>query len=261
MAVVSPVPLSFLPVYDGRRTILVQKTVLTNHQFDGLRARGAETPFGLIGPSKEVSLALLARGGDPQAFLRKVKISAGERRRLQVDLKELTSSRPLVVGSYTVFRVTDQPSRPGFEGPNQPRVDLEFHNALWAYDVYAAAIAPGMTGRLLTHQEWDLVSGVTEGIECATPSGGPTDEEANLRNRIGKTTDVGSYPGFRGFDDLIGNVWELVLPDRPDQYPGLRGWAWDFGPDNERGVVSAYRYGVGVDRRLGVTGARGVLVP
>lgn len=60
--------------------------------------------------------------------------------------------------------------------------------------------------RLLTHAEWDRISGVTEGRLVATQDGTLGESQANIRNRKGTTTDVGSYPPFGDLYDLIGNV-------------------------------------------------------
>lgn len=245
----SPIPARFLPVSGGGgQGLLVQETPLTNHQFDLCREKGKGVLYGLVGPSRtHNTLALLGRSGDPEALLRMVP----RQDQNQFDPTKLTPGVSLTVGAHTVFHVTDQPSRPGFAGPNRPRIDISFFEGLWAYDL----MIPG--ARLLTHAEWDLVSGVTEGIACATDDGTLGEKQANVRGRVGTTTDVGSFPSFRGFYDLIGNVWEWVLPDRLENLPGLRGWA--FSLDSVIGPVSAFRGMYRADNRAGNFGVRGVV--
>jgi formylglycine-generating enzyme required for sulfatase activity len=87
--------------------------------------------------------------------------------------------------------------------------------------------------RLLSESEWEYCcrSGTETNFSYGDEIG---ERDANLAERIGRTTAVGSYPGNNwGLHDMHGNVWEWVEDVWHDNYVGApaNGGAWMEGGD------------------------------
>ena len=132
----------------------------------------------------------------------------------------------------------------------------------------------GETGeayRLLSEAEWEYACRAgTETRYCFGDT--ITAKQANFDGKVGKTTEVGSYPANPwGLYDMHGNVWEWTEDVRHDNYEGapddgsawteggdsgrrvLRGGSWSYEPRNLR---SAYRIGNIPGNRSGYLGFR-----
>jgi formylglycine-generating enzyme required for sulfatase activity len=100
----------------------------------------------------------------------------------------------------------------------------------------------GETGeayRLLSEAEWEYACRAgTETRYCFGDT--ITAKQANIDKKVGKTTQVGSYPANPwGLYDLHGNVWEWVEDVWHKNYTGAPddGRAWTEGGDSGRRVV------------------------
>jgi formylglycine-generating enzyme required for sulfatase activity len=132
----------------------------------------------------------------------------------------------------------------------------------------------GETGeayRLLSEAEWEYACRAgTETRYCFGDT--ITAKQANFDGKVGKTTEVGSYPANPwGLYDMHGNVWEWVEDVWHDDYNGapddgrawtergdqgrrvVRGGSWFSAPRNAR---SAIRNGYGIVNRVIYTGFR-----
>jgi formylglycine-generating enzyme required for sulfatase activity len=106
------------------------------------------------------------------------------------------------------IKIDATPSREGFDGPNQPVVDVSW---------YHADLACQQQGkRLPTESEWENAAKGPDGTsEYPTADGNQPTESNNNANfhRDTKdtegTSDVGIYPeGPFGLEDMAGDVWE-----------------------------------------------------
>ena len=131
----------------------------------------------------------------------------------------------------------------------------------------------GWRYRLPTEAEWEYAARAGTTTRYAFGDA-ITPKDANYsESKLGKTTEVGSYPpNAWGLYDMHGNVWEWVEDVWHDSYEGaptdgargrdegnssryrvLRGGSWDSAPG---GLRSALRVGIGPDDRVDDLGFR-----
>jgi sulfatase modifying factor 1 len=196
--------------------------------------------------------------------LDQTKMTNAEYERL---MKPLDGQTVEVDGEKIVIDAT--PSEPGFDGPNQPVV-----NVTW----YHAKLAAERAGkRLPTEAEWENAAKGPDGsLEYATSDGTISKDKANiLSSDLDKTTNVKSYPaGPFGLFDMAGNAWEwtsdwyaesyndenLKNPQGPTsgQSRVLRAGSWYSNDIHARAANRSNRV---PGSRLGSAGLRLALVP
>lgn len=170
---------------------------VTNADYDRFvgNARGIQPQFELIAKSCGTgAISVVARSSNKQTLaLAKRNLLDGQ----NVCGLEVRDVTPAGV---------ERKSPEGFDGPNQPVVNVNWHEA----NAYCEA----QGGRLPTEAEWERAAigpskGYNRNIQYGTRSGQLSREEAVYDTN--RTTDVCSKPtnGY-GLCDMTGNVWEWV---------------------------------------------------
>ena len=183
---------------------------------------------------------------------------------------------------YDVFVLATGARRPGDEGwgrGRRPVINVSWEDAR-AY-VEWLSNTTDKEFRLLSEAEWEYAAraGTTTGFWWSDDD--PTLEHANFKGNVGKTTEVGEYPGNPwGLHDMNGNVGEWVEDCWHENYDGkgrpddarawtggvcnrrvLRGGSWGILPellrsanrDNNHTVSRSYTIGFRVARTLSRT--------
>jgi formylglycine-generating enzyme required for sulfatase activity len=128
----------------------------------------------------------------------------------------------------------DEYNRPEFT--DRPVTDVNWYDA----NAYARWVG----GRLPTEAEWEKACRGTDGRIYPWGNFAPAPELLNYDGKIGRVTDVGSYPpGTYGLFDMAGNAWEwtasrvYMYPYRADDgrndleaegIRGVRGGSWSL---------------------------------
>lgn len=96
-----------------------------------------------------------------------------------------------------------------FDGPDRPVVGVSWHDAA-AFCRWLSSETSAWW-RLPTEAEWEKAARGQDGREYPWGDEQPDSRRCNFDERVGHTTEVGSYPGgvspFGGHD-MAGNVWE-----------------------------------------------------
>jgi formylglycine-generating enzyme required for sulfatase activity len=128
------------------------------------------------------------------------------------------------------------PEDAGWGRGRRPVIDVSWENA----QQYVAWLSrkTGEAYRLPTEAEWEYAAraGTTTRYWWGNNI---TPEDANYGSRVGKTTEVGSYPANPwGLHDMAGNVWEWVADRWHESYEGAPadGSAWVEGGSSGRVV-------------------------
>ncbi|MEM6456440.1 MAG: SUMF1/EgtB/PvdO family nonheme iron enzyme [Acidobacteriota bacterium] len=93
-----------------------------------------------------------------------------------------------------------------FNSPNQPVVDVSWHDAQ-AYCTWAGLVLP-------SEAQWEAAARGTDQRTYPWGNAEPTEKLANFDKTVGRTTPVGRYPagaGPFGTLDQAGNVWEWCV--------------------------------------------------
>lgn len=155
-------------------------------------------------------------------------------------------SRAFCFGVFTLFQLRKGMSPEGFDGPNQPVVNVSWFHA-FEYCVSNGLFLP-------TDDQWSYAAGVHEGREYATSTGelyapdGKTKLAHSGRNEEDGTdrtihVDDSRYrDGPHGLRHMTGNVMEWTARNPSEECPyGLRGGAWN--EDDPSFLHSASRFG------------------
>jgi eukaryotic-like serine/threonine-protein kinase len=141
---------------------------------------------------------------------------------------------PVTFAEYDAFCEATGWRKPDDEGwgrERRPVINVSWEDAR-AYVEWLSATTE-KPYRLLSESEWEHCC--RAGTETDYSYGDDfSDLDANLAERIGKTTVVGSYPGNHwGLYDMHGNVWEWVEDVWHENYEGAPddGSAWTEGGD------------------------------
>jgi formylglycine-generating enzyme required for sulfatase activity len=163
----------------------------------------------------------------------------------------------------------DKPGDKGWGRTRRPVINVSWEDAK-AYVEWLSG-ETGEAYRLLSEAEWEYACRAgTETRYCFGDT--ITAKQANFDGKVGKTTEVGSYPANPwGLYDMHGNVWEWADDVWHDNYEGAPddGRAWTEGGADGRRVVrggswylkpggarSAFRYWLGFDLRSNDFGFR-----
>jgi formylglycine-generating enzyme required for sulfatase activity len=130
-----------------------------------------------------------------------------------------------------------KPDDRGWGRGRRPVIDVSWEDAT-AYVKWLSE-ETGESYRLLSEAEWEYAC--RAGTETRYCFGDTIKKgQANIDGKVGKTTEVGSYPAnYWGLYDTHGNVWEWVEDVWHDNYEGAPdgGSAWTEGGDSGRRVL------------------------
>jgi formylglycine-generating enzyme required for sulfatase activity len=179
---------------------------------------------------------------------------------------------PVTFDEYDRFAEATGRTKPGDRGwgrKRRPVIYVSWHDA----KAYVAWLSEetGRDYRLPSEAEWEYAC--RAGTETAYSCGEDIcDKDANFHQKVGKTTEVGSYPPNPWqLYDMHGNVWEWVEDVWHENYKDapadgsawtfdgdqngrvLRGGSWD---DHPRIVRSASRFRLGSGIRINFLGFR-----
>jgi len=153
---------------------------------------------------------------------------------------------PVTFAEYDRFAEetgSDKPEDMGRGRDRRPVINVSWENAQ-AYSDWLSK-ETGETYRLLSEAEWEYAC--RAGTETNYSFGDTIiEKQANFDRKVGKTTEVGSYPANPwGPHDMHGNVWEWVEDVWHDDYKGApsNGSAWMEGGDVDRRVLRGGSWG------------------
>lgn len=162
------------------------------------------------------------------------------RHRVTIGARFAVGRYPVTFEEYDRFvekTGSDKPEDKGWGRGRRPVINVRWEDAK-AYVEWLSK-ETGETYRLLTEAKWEYACRAgTETRYCFGDT--ITEKQANFRGKVGKTTEVGSYPANAwGLHDVHGNVWEWVEDVWHDGYDGAPddGSAWTEGGVSDRRVV------------------------
>jgi len=190
------------------------------------------------------------------------------RHRVSIGARFAVGRYPVTFEEYDRFAEAtggDKPDDKGWSRGRRPVINVGWEDAKAYVDWLSKKT--GEAYRLLSEAEWEYACRAgTETRYCFGDA--ITGKQANFDQKVGKTTEVGSYPENPwGLYDLHGNVWEWVEDVWHDDYGGgpddgrawtevgnsdrrvKRGGAWNYGlryarsAGRDNGDVVDYRYG------------------
>lgn len=159
------------------------------------------------------------------------------------------------------------PSQSGFDGSDQPVVNVSWNDAKGFIEKCNAKLPAGFRLRLPTETEWENAarSGTTteryweDDANKACTYANIDDGSHNCQDGYVKTAPVGKFqPNAYGLHDMIGNVWEWTEDGAADGTEAMRSGSWRDKPGNAR---AAARIISGAGFRSDNVGFRCVLAP
>lgn len=161
---------------------------VTNAEYSAYESKKDGAEFELITTACGGGTSVIARGADAKALLATNKSKLDGEKICGLEAKPVIQS--------------DAPKSPkGFDGPNQPRVNVDWFKA--------KAYCEAKGGRLPTEAEWKKAARGPQGYEYGTTSGALNHAEAQYK--ASTTADVCTH-GKNGYGlcDMTGNVWEWI---------------------------------------------------
>jgi formylglycine-generating enzyme required for sulfatase activity len=168
---------------------------------------------------------------------------------------EVRIAHRLAVGRYPVtFEEYDRSveatgrERPDDQGGGRgrrPVINVVWNDA-WVYVAWLSE-QTGKPYRLLSEAEWEYACRAGTTTRYSWGDDPPTSEQANFGGKVGKATEVGTYPPNPwGLYDMHGNVSEWVEDCWHHGYEAAPtdGLAWTTGDDSRR-VLRGGSWGIG----------------